>query len=110
MLVLHSFDFLLLLCHRLGVDVGIFPVQCGKDFRDGLCEYARVWMNHAREVLVLDSFFDLSLQRGFDEVDIVEFSELLIVFASEVGDLCGCESSKIGYCGLDWAIIWEIWS
>lgn len=67
-------------------------------------------MDHARKILVLDGFFDLSLQSGFDEVDVVEFSDVLIMFASEVGNLWSCESGEVGYCGLDGAIVWKIWS
>ena len=66
MFILHRLDFSFLFGYRLGIDVGIFSVECCKDLGDGLGEDTGVWIDHAREVFVIDGLINLPLDCCFN--------------------------------------------
>ena len=116
MRILDTFNFLFLFRNGLGMDVGIFSVQCSKDFRDGLCEYTGVWVHHACQVLVFHGFVDLAFESCLDQVDVCECSAFgverffrggyLDSGHAGIGWCCWCSRSGIrkvrsgdGHCG-----------
>ena len=99
MCVLDTFNFLFLFRNGLGMDVGIFSVQGCKDFGDSLCEYAGVWIHHARKILVFHRLVDLALERRFDQIDVCECSAFGVIRFFFGGYL---DSGHIGIIGCCW--------
>ena len=77
-------------CDCLGIYGGILSVQGCEYLGDGLCEDTGVWMDHAREVFLFYCLFDLALQCGFNEIDIIELSDALVIDITDVGNLWCC--------------------